>query len=41
MFCLIQEHQGICEGILLIDSTVLTVCHVKRASSHRVFKEPR
>ncbi|WP_143298913.1 hypothetical protein [Candidatus Protochlamydia sp. W-9] len=26
MFCLIQEHQGICEGILLIDSTVLTVC---------------
>ncbi|WP_445082235.1 hypothetical protein [Candidatus Protochlamydia sp. R18] len=23
------------------DSTVLTVCHVKRASSHRVFKEPR
>ncbi|WP_213105330.1 hypothetical protein [Candidatus Protochlamydia amoebophila] len=41
MFCLIQEHQGICEGILLIDSTVLTVYHVKRASSHRVFKEPR
>ncbi|WP_052236395.1 hypothetical protein [Candidatus Protochlamydia amoebophila] len=26
MFCLIQEHQDICEGILLIDSKVLTVC---------------
>lgn len=39
MFCFIQEHQGSCEGILFIDSTVLTVCHVKRASSHRVFKD--
>jgi hypothetical protein len=39
MFCFIQEHQGKCEGILFIDSTVLTVCHVKRASSHHVFKE--
>ncbi|WP_425306185.1 hypothetical protein [Candidatus Protochlamydia amoebophila] len=27
--------------MLLIDATVLTVCHAKRASSHRVFKEPR
>nr|WP_213157409.1 IS982 family transposase [Parachlamydia sp. AcF125] len=39
MFCFIKEHQGVCEGILFIDSTVLTVYHVKRASSHRTFKE--
>jgi predicted nucleic acid-binding Zn ribbon protein len=39
MFCFIQEHQGTCEGILFIDSTILTVCHVKRAASHRTFKE--
>lgn len=39
MFCFIKEHQGTCEGILFIDSTVLTTCHVKRASSHRTFKE--
>jgi hypothetical protein len=39
MFCFIKEHQGICKGILFIDSTLLTVCHVKRASSHRTFKE--
>lgn len=39
MFCFIQEHKGSCEGILFIDSTVLTACHVKRASSHRTFKD--
>ncbi len=39
MFCFVKEHQGVCEGILFIDSTVLTVCHVKRASSHRTFKK--
>ena len=38
MFCFIKEHQGICQGILFIDSTVLTACHIKRASSHRTFK---
>lgn len=38
MFCFIKEHQGICKGILFIDSTVLTTCHVKRASSHRTFR---
>ncbi|WP_445082302.1 hypothetical protein [Candidatus Protochlamydia sp. W-9] len=27
--------------MLLIDATSLTICHFKRASSHRVFKEPR
>ncbi|MBS4164395.1 hypothetical protein PRO82_001723 [Candidatus Protochlamydia amoebophila] len=26
MFCLIQEHQGICEEILFIIFTVLTAC---------------
>jgi len=30
MFWFIKEHQGI--------ATVLTVCHVKRAPSHKVFK---
>src|SRR5215207_9509776 len=39
MFCFIKEHQGICQGPLFIDSTVLTACHVKRASSHKTFKE--
>ncbi len=39
MFCFVKEHQGVCEGILFIDSTVFTVCHVKRASSHRTFKK--
>lgn len=39
MFCFIKEHQGLCEGLLFIDSTVLTVCHVKRAYSHHTFKQ--
>jgi DDE family transposase len=39
MFCFIKEHQGTCQGPLFIDSTVLTACHVKRASSHKTFKE--
>lgn len=38
LFCFIKEHQGPCEGILFVDSTVLTVCHVKRASSHKTFR---
>lgn len=39
MFCFIQKHQGSCdEGIFFIDSTALTVCHIKRAHSHRTFK---
>jgi Transposase DDE domain len=36
MFCFVQEHRGVSEGIRFLDSTVLTSCHVKRASS--VFK---
>jgi hypothetical protein len=38
MFCFVKEHQGTSQGIHFIDSTVLTVCHVKRASSHKTFK---
>lgn len=38
LFCFVQEHQGGCEGILFLDSTILTSCHLKRASSHRTFK---
>ena len=39
MFCFTQEHLGVCSGISFIDSTVLTSCHVKRASSHKTFKK--
>ena len=39
MFCFTQEHLGVCSGIAFIDSTVLTSCHVKRASSHKTFKK--
>mgnify|MGYP001588874061 CR=1 FL=1 len=39
MFCFAKEHQGICEGILFIDSTALTACHVKRSYSHRTFQK--
>jgi len=38
MFCFIKEHLGVCTGISFIDSTVLTSCHVKRATSHKTFK---
>ena len=38
MFCFVKEHQGVSSGIHFLDSTVLTVCHVKRASSHKTFK---
>jgi hypothetical protein len=39
MYCFVKKHQGISEGIYFLDSTILTSCHVKRASSHKVFKE--
>ena len=39
MFCFTQEHLGVGSGISFIDSTVLTSCHVKRASSHKTFKK--
>jgi|SRR6185503_7772480 len=38
IFCFVKEHQGELTGTYFIDSTVLTTCHVKRASSHKVFK---
>jgi hypothetical protein len=39
MFCFVKEYQGVSQGIHFIDSTVLTVCHAKRAISHRTFKD--
>jgi hypothetical protein len=38
LFCLLQGLLGCCTGISLVDSTSLEVCHIKRSSSHRVFK---
>ena len=38
MFCLMQENLGVAQGIYFLDSTILTVCHPKRASSHKTFK---
>ena len=39
MFCFVKEHQGNAEGIYFVDSTVLTSCHLRRASSHKTFKQ--
>jgi len=38
MFCFLQKHQGSWGEIEFVDSTVLTSCHIKRASSHRTFR---
>lgn len=38
MFCFVKEHQGKWTDLQFIDSTVLTCCHVKRASSHKTFR---
>lgn len=38
MFCFIKQHQGSWGDVQFIDSTVLTCCHVKRASSHKTFQ---
>lgn len=38
MYCFVKEHLGISKGIHFVDSTVLTCCHIKRASSHKSFK---
>jgi len=38
MFCFVKEHQGVCQGIGFLDSTVLSSCHIRRASSHKTFK---
>ena len=38
MFALLMSMRGNCTGTSFVDSTVLRVCHIKRASKHRVFK---
>ena len=38
LFVLQQSLQGSSEGVSFVDSTVLTVCHICRASRHKVFK---
>jgi hypothetical protein len=38
MFCFLKQHQGAWGDLQFIDSTVLTSCHVKRASSHKTFR---
>lgn len=39
LFVFLQGALGKCNGISFIDSTILTVCHTKRISSHRVFRK--
>ncbi len=38
IFIFSKEVLGNCSGISFIDSTILTVCHVRRINSHCVFK---
>ena len=38
LFCFLQAILGVCTGVSFIDSTLLTVCHNRRISSHKVFK---
>ena len=38
LFCFLETVLGVCTGISFIDSTLLSVCHVRRASSHKVFR---
>jgi len=38
LFALLMAMRGDCTGTSFIDSTVLRVCHIKRAQKHRVFK---
>ena len=37
LFAFLQGVLGKCKGLSFLDSTILTVCHVRRISSHRVF----
>jgi Transposase DDE domain len=39
LFVFSQGCLGECSGISFIDSTILTVCHARRITSHRVFKK--
>jgi len=38
LFAMLMALRGKCTGISFIDSTVLRVCHIKRASRNRVFR---
>lgn len=38
LFCFLQTKLGSCTGKSYIDSTILSVCHIRRASSHKTFK---
>jgi len=38
LFCYLFSLLKHCSGISFIDSTILTVCHIRRASSHKTFK---
>lgn len=38
LFCLLWTELESCSGISFIDSTILTACHIRRASSHKTFK---
>lgn len=39
LFLFLQTVLGACTGISFVDSTLLTVCHNRRISSHKVFKK--
>lgn len=38
LFVFLQGALGSCSGISFVDSTILTVCHVRRITSHKVFR---
>ena len=38
LFCFVKQHQGNWGDVQFLDSTVLTSCHLKRAYSHRTFR---
>lgn len=38
LFCYLLSLLKNCSGVSFIDSTILTVCHIRRASSHKTFK---
>lgn len=38
LFCFLQTRLGSCSGISFIDSTILSVCHIRRASFHKTFR---
>lgn len=39
IFTFLQGCLGPCTGISIVDSTILTVCHTRRISSHKVFRK--